>query len=149
MTKHVDKTDYNSKIKYIEDNQPSISNLATAAALSAVGNDVSNISDVIKKKKKKEQILMQKQEKLRVNILDENIGQKDLVHKSDLPGFINKTDLNRKIKTLPTKAELKEEQVKIVKLQKRDFCSCEKLFGDNGFKICLFITQYLVCWIKK
>ena len=54
MTKLVDKTDYNSKIKYIEDKQPSISNLATAAALSAVGNDVSNISDVVKKKKKKE-----------------------------------------------------------------------------------------------
>ena len=53
MTKLVDKTDYNSKIKYIEDKQPSISNLATAAALSAVGNDVSNISDVVKKKKKK------------------------------------------------------------------------------------------------
>ena len=53
MTKLVDKTDYNSKIKYIEDKQPSISNLATAAALSAVGNDVSNISDVIKKKTKK------------------------------------------------------------------------------------------------
>ena len=52
MTKLVDKTDYNSKIKYIEDKQPSISNLATAAALSAVGNDVSNISDVVKKKKK-------------------------------------------------------------------------------------------------
>lgn len=53
MTKLVDKTDYNSKIKYIEDKQPSISNLATAAALSAVGNDVSNISDVVKKKTKK------------------------------------------------------------------------------------------------
>ena len=53
MTKLVDKTDYNSKIKYIEDKQPSISNLATAAALSAVGNDVSNISDVVKKKQKK------------------------------------------------------------------------------------------------
>ena len=53
MTKLVDKTDYNSKIKYIEDKQPSISNLATAAALSAVGNVVSNISDVVKKKKKK------------------------------------------------------------------------------------------------
>ena len=53
MTKLVDKTDYNSKIKYIEDKQPSISNLATAAALSAVGNDVSNISDLLKKKKKK------------------------------------------------------------------------------------------------
>ena len=52
MTKLVDKTDYNSKIKYIEDKQPSISNLATAAALSAVGNDVSNISDVVKKKQK-------------------------------------------------------------------------------------------------
>ena len=52
MTKLVDKTDYNSKIKYIEDKQPSISNLATAAALSAVGNDVSNISDVVKKNKK-------------------------------------------------------------------------------------------------
>ena len=75
---------------------------------------------------------MQKQKKLRVNILDQKINQKYLVHKSDLSGFINKTDLNRKIKTLPTKAELKAEQDKIVKLQKRDLFSCEKLFGDDG-----------------
>ena len=127
-SKLVDKTDYNSKIKYIEDKQPSISNLATAAALLAVESDVSNFIDVVKKN----QIVMQKQKKLRVNILDEKINQKDLVHKSDHSGFINKTYLNRKIKTLPPKAELKAEQDKIVKLQKRDLFSCEKRFGDHG-----------------
>ena len=49
-SKLVDKTDYNSKIKYIEDKQPSITNLATAAALLAVESDVSNFIDVVKKK---------------------------------------------------------------------------------------------------
>ena len=48
-SKLVDKTDYNSKIKYIEDKQPSITNVATAAALSAVESDVSNVIDVVKK----------------------------------------------------------------------------------------------------
>ena len=47
-SKLVDKTDYNANIKYIEDKIPTVTKLATTAALSAVENKISNVSDVIK-----------------------------------------------------------------------------------------------------
>ena len=40
-----------------------------------------------------------------------------MINKSDVSGFINKTDLNEKIQTLATKSELKIEQDKIIKLK--------------------------------
>ena len=49
-SKLVNKTDYNAKIKYIEDKIPTVTKLATTAALSAVENKISNVSDVIKEK---------------------------------------------------------------------------------------------------
>ena len=48
-SKLVNKTDYNSKIKNIEDKTPSITNLATTAALLAVENKISNVNDPVKK----------------------------------------------------------------------------------------------------
>ena len=49
-SKLVNKTDCNAKIKYIEDKIPTVTKLPTAAALSAVENKISNVSDVIKEK---------------------------------------------------------------------------------------------------
>ena len=46
------KKHYNAKIKNIEDNIPSITNLATADALTAVENKIPNVSTFVKKKKK-------------------------------------------------------------------------------------------------
>ena len=54
------------------------------------------------------------------DILDAKIKAKKLVNKFNTSWFINNTDLDEKIKTLATKAELKAEQDKKVKLQKYD-----------------------------
>ena len=48
-SKFVDKTNYNAKIKDIEYKIPSITNLATTAALTAVQNKIPNVSNLVKK----------------------------------------------------------------------------------------------------
>ena len=48
-SKLVNETDYNTKIKDGEDNIPSVSNLATTAALTAVKNKIPNVSNLVKK----------------------------------------------------------------------------------------------------
>ena len=48
-SKIVNETDYNTKIKDGEDNIPSVSNLATTAALTAVKNKILNVSNLVKK----------------------------------------------------------------------------------------------------
>ena len=65
---------------------------------------------------------------------DLKIKQKELVSKSDIAGFINNSDLNKKVATLATKVELKAEQDKIPKLQAFDlsyFCG-KSHFEDYG-----------------
>ena len=44
------------------------------------------------------------------NIVDNSIKSKHLVDKSDIAGIINNAELNKKVATLATKAELKSEQ---------------------------------------
>ena len=51
------------------------------------------------------------------NILDAKVKNYKLVHEPDVFGFINNSHLNKNIKTLAAKAELKAEQDKIEKLQ--------------------------------
>ena len=45
----VNKKNYNNKIKDIEDKIPSITNLATTAALSAVENKIPSVTNLVKK----------------------------------------------------------------------------------------------------
>ena len=45
------KTDYNARIKDIEGKMPSITNLASTAALNAVENNLPNVSNLVKKNK--------------------------------------------------------------------------------------------------
>ena len=45
----VKKTEYNAKIKDIEDKIPGITNLATTTAVSAVENKIPNVSNLFKK----------------------------------------------------------------------------------------------------
>ena len=45
----VKKTDYNAKINDIDNEKPSITNLATTAAFTTVENKVPNVSDLVKK----------------------------------------------------------------------------------------------------
>ena len=55
--------------------------------------------------------------KFKNEIIDNKIKEKNLVKKSDISLFIGNSDLDKRIATLATKAELKVEQDKIVKLQ--------------------------------
>ena len=59
------KTDFNTKITEIEGKILSINGLAINAALTAVENEIPDITNLIKKK----QIKMQKYQKLKMNIL--------------------------------------------------------------------------------
>ena len=67
-------------------------------------------------------------------ILHAKIKQKKLVDKSAIAGFINNTDLNRKVATPATKAGLKAKQDKIAKLETCDFNYFlgKIFFGDNS-----------------
>ena len=56
--------------------------------------------------------------KFKSDILDAMINQKELVNNSGISNLAQNSDLNTKLATLATKAELKSEQYKIVKLQK-------------------------------
>ena len=120
--KLVDKTDYNAKIKDIEDTIPSFTNLTANAALTALktryqtlqGTDsVAKISDIERK-----HFTMPENNKFTNDILDAKI--KKLVNKSDISGCINNTDLNKKIETQAIEAELKAEKGKIEKLKTYD-----------------------------
>ena len=70
--------------------------------------------------------------------------KKKLVNKSNVSDLVKNSDLNTKLATLGTKAELKAEQDKIVKLQ---IHSLSYFLGKNFyvmmvFRICLFIGQH-------
>ena len=125
------KTDYNTKITKIESRTPSISGLATITALTAVENKISDVSNQFKKKKKTDYdakisdieskyITTADYNKFTKNIVDNNIKSRNLVDKSAIARSINNDDLDRKVATLVTKAELTAEQDKITKLQAFD-----------------------------
>ena len=60
------------------------------------------------------------------NVLDARIKQKQLVYKFDISNLIKNFDLNTKLKTIATKADLKAEQnktAKVIFLEKN-------IFGD-------------------
>ena len=73
------------------------------------------------------------------------IKEKTLVDKSYIVEFINK-----KVATLATKAELKEEQHKISKLQaSNSSCFHDKShFEDDGTQNCLVFQQIYRCFEK-
>ena len=95
---------------------PSVTDLATIAALNDVTNKIPNVSDLVKK-----QIMMQKQNMWRVNIsqllifitneiLDVMIKNKNLVNKSDIAEFIKNTDLDEKIQKIGKKSRIKSRE---------------------------------------
>ena len=67
-------------------------------------------------------------------ILNTNIKEKELLNKSDISGFIDNSNLDKKIAALTTKAELKAEKDKIVKLQAFDssYFRYKSHFEDDG-----------------
>ena len=64
----VKKTNYNTKITELKKKIPDISNLATKTALTTVENKIPSISNLVKKKKKK-QTIIQKLQKLKINLV--------------------------------------------------------------------------------
>ena len=66
------------------------------------------------------------------NILDAKI-KKNLVNETNTSGFINNSDLDKKIATINEKAELKVEPDKIVKLQSFDssYLRVKSYFEDD------------------
>ena len=96
--------------------------------MTAVKNKISNVGNFVRKSDYDEEILDIKSKyftasdysKFTNGKLDLKIKQKQLADKSDIAGFINNSDLNKKVATLATKAELKAEQEKIIKLQAFD-----------------------------
>ena len=73
----------------------------------------------------------------------EKIKKKGLVHKSDNSGFIDNSDLDRNLVKLATKAELKAEQDKIVKIQTFDSSYFRRKchFYNDGMQSYLVFSQ--------
>ena len=113
----------------IEGNIPSISGLATTAALTAIENKIPDISNQLKKKTdydaktsdiESKHFTTADYNKFTSQRLDANIRQKELVDKSAITKFTNNGDLNKKVATLAIKAELRAEQDKLINLQALD-----------------------------
>ena len=117
MTTNVPTT----KIGEVENKIPNVSGLVTAAVLNLkigeVENEIPDVSGLVKKADYNTKISDNEGKcftaadynKFTSYILDAKIKQKELV---------NKSDLNTKLVTLATKAELKTEQDKIIKTAK-------------------------------
>ena len=88
----VNKTNYNDKIKDIEDKIPSIKNLAATAAFTAVERKIPNVSNIVKKVDYSAKILdieskyftMSDYHKFRNDIFDAKVKNKKLVNKCDI-----------------------------------------------------------------
>ena len=92
-----------------------------------------------------------------IDILDGKIKQKEIVTKSDISNLMKKSDLNTKLRTLATKAELKVEQDKIVELQAFDssyFHGKCLFFGNQQTPDTLELgndkgTDYVLSWKSR
>ena len=69
-------------------------------------------------------------------MLDAKIKHKELVNKSDISNLVKTSNLNTKLATFATKAELKAEQEKYLKLEEFDsrYFHGNDFFGDDGFQ---------------
>ena len=100
--------------------------------------------------------MTQKYQTLHLNILllsqtlDANIKQKGLVDKSAIAGFINNNDLDNTVATLPTKAELKAGQDKIIQLQGfiSSYFRNKSHFEDDGTQNYLVFQHMYRCFKK-
>ena len=85
--------------------------------------------------------MMQKYQTLEINLLTKSIDYNSITSKSlvdkSISEFINNSDLDRKLATLATKAELKDEQDKIIKFQAFDssYFRGKSHFEEDGTKI--------------
>ena len=122
----VKRTDYNAKIKDIEEKVPDITNLATTAALTAAEDKNLQFSDLAKKEGYDAKISETEikyfttydHNKFAKGILDTNIiiwkdkENKKLINESGLGEKIRTFATKKEIKTWATKAELKQRKIK-------------------------------------
>ena len=112
----------------IDGEMSSIAGLATVASPSTVDNKVPDISNLVRTTDYDTKVLdidpkyvtTPDRNKCTKNKLDARIENKKVVNESGISLFINNSDLNEKIRTLPIKAELGTKQDEIVKLQTYD-----------------------------
>ena len=122
-------TVFNTKIGEVENKLPDTNRLATTTLLNTKPGEVDNkfpdVSKPVKKADYDSKVTDIKEKyfttavynKFTSNILDTKIKQKKLLNESNVSNLVNDSDLNTKLATLATKAELKAKQDKIVKLQ--------------------------------
>ena len=112
----------------IKGKMPSITGLATTAALNVAKYEIPKVSDLVKQTHyevkisniKSKYFITSSYNKFKDNILDAKVKNKKLVHESDISGFIKNFYLDKKIQKSAAKAELKTEQNEIVKLHTYD-----------------------------
>ena len=75
----VKKTDYNAKITEIERKIPSISGIATNAALTVAKNKIPNVSNLVKKTDYKTQKLMKLKKKLLIIVIINTLLLQNLI----------------------------------------------------------------------
>ena len=129
-----------NKINEVKGEIPSVTNLATTSALTTVGNKIPNVSDLVKKSDyddyesdyESNYFTTTDYNNFASNTLDAKITQKKLVNESDIDEKIKTLASKEETKALVTKAELKAEQDKIVKLQTYDL---SPFIGQSYFNI--------------
>ena len=130
----------------------------SGAALAAVENKIPNVSNQVKKANYDTKISDIEHKytnaadynRFTKDIVTERIKEKGLVDKSAISGFINNTDLNQKVVTLATKAELKAEKNKIIKLEAFDSSYlCGKSHFEDGGAENYLVFQPVYKYFKK
>ena len=141
---NTEKQNLGEKTGFVEKKITDITGLATRVVLntkiSGVDNKIPDVTGLIKKTnydvkvKYIEKKYFTTADYKKLMICKEK--PKKLVNKSDISNLVKSSDLNTKFSTLATKAELKADQDKIVKLETRDsnFFLAKYFFGDDGFQ---------------
>ena len=140
------KTDNNTKITEIEDKIPSISGLATNAALTAVGNKISNINSLSQKTvydtkvteiEKKltdhnhdKYITTPEFNALADDVFNARLAQANLITKTDFDTKLS--SLNRKITTNKTKHLLVGNELKKLKTSDSSYFRGKSHFEEDG-----------------
>ena len=101
----VKKISYIAKISELEGKIPSNTNLATTAALTIVENEIPDVNNLVKKETNYDAEILDLKSKYFTTAdynkftnkkVDLKMKQKGLVNKSDITGFINNADLDKK-----------------------------------------------------
>ena len=132
-------------LKLVKSKIPSISGLVTNSTLTVVENKIPDVSNLVKTDYnakisdiESKYITAADYNKFTKNIVDNSIKSKNFVNKSAI------AKLDKNVATLATKAELKTEQAKIIKLQAFDssYYRGKSHFKDDGTQNYLVMYRY-------